>query len=301
MKKVNISKYYLITIAPLGTKYYPIQFLTLPKRPLVVFLSCKNLSSWADFCQDEQLIQSISVVGSRNSCFRRTQYTVALCSKLSSEGYTIVSGLAYGIDAAAHEGALKGGGVIPTVAVLGNGLPSVYPKAHENLARRIVESGGCVLSAFPPNFAPLPRNFLIRNVLIATLCSKLVVMQATQRSGALSTARHAIELGKEVYAVPGPIEDTRFLGSNNLLKESAYVLTEEKDILGFNSIEKKLPLYAKGSIENKLFKILNELGVITLQDLQGDEELILALTKLEIEGLVTRSVSGEYTRVASVS
>jgi DNA processing protein len=171
---------------------------------------------------------AIAIVGTRHA----TRYGLSQAEKLSAGlarvGFTIVSGLARGIDAAAHRGALEAGG--RTVAVLGSGLLEVYPPEHESLARDVAASG-CVLSEAPPRMMPLSGAFPQRNRLISGLSVGTIVVEAANRSGALITARHAYEQGREVFAVPGPIDSRLSHGCHALIKDGAKLVESIDDVL----------------------------------------------------------------------
>ncbi len=143
-------------------------------------------------------------------------------------GFTIVSGMAWGIDSAAHRGALAAGG--RTIAVLGSGLANPYPKGNEKLLAEIVENGAAI-TEFPLNFPPRPENFPRRNRLISGLCLGVVVVEAAERSGSLITARWAMEQGREVFAVPGPIDSTTSRGTHRLIKDGAKLVERVEDVI----------------------------------------------------------------------
>ena len=171
---------------------------------------------------------AIAVVGSRHASRYGLQTAERLAYDLALRGATIVSGLARGIDGAAHRGALKAGG--RTIAVLGNGLSLVYPPEHEQLSRQIIEQGA-LLSEYPMTMEPLAQNFPRRNRIISGLSLGVVVVEAAARSGALITAGCALEQGREVFAVPGPITTPTSQGTHHLLQDGAKLVTSVEDIL----------------------------------------------------------------------
>ena len=170
----------------------------------------------------------VAVVGAR----RATPYGIgaaeSLAEGLAEAGVTVVSGLARGVDAAAHRAALRGGG--RTLAVLGAGHDHLYPPEHRNLAREVAASGA-VLTEFPPDARPLPHHFPRRNRIIAGLAAATVVVEARERSGSLSTARHAADSNREVFAVPGPITSSLSAGCHSLLRSGAALVTGVADLL----------------------------------------------------------------------
>src|SRR3989344_7808863 len=140
-----------------------------------------------------------------------------------------------GIDEAAHQGALDGGG--RTVAVLGTSLDNIYPKQNEGLAKRILSSGGAIISEFPLGQEYHPQNFLIRNRIISGLARATLVIEAPEKSGALATARFALEQNREIFVVPGGIESQNYKGSNALIKAGATPVEGPQDILDFFDIK----------------------------------------------------------------
>lgn len=171
---------------------------------------------------------AVSIVGSRKAgtqgCFHARQFAEALVQS----GVTVVSGLALGIDAAAHRGALRSG---RTIAVLAHGLDQVYPPEHQVLAAEILDAGGLLLSEYPDGVSPRPHYFLHRNRLIAWAGLGVVVIEAGHRSGALSTAIAALELGREVMVVPGPVSGGHYSGGHRLIRDGALLVERAEDVL----------------------------------------------------------------------
>lgn len=171
----------------------------------------------------------IAIVGTRKATREGLALAHETARELASRGCTIVSGLALGIDGAAHEGALAAGG--RTIAVLANGLDEVYPKQHERLAQLIVDSGGCLISEYPVGTPSYPSQFLERNRIVSGLSIATVVIEAPARSGSLATARNAVEQGREVFIFPGGANHTNYRGSHKLIRDGARLVTGYKDIL----------------------------------------------------------------------
>ena len=171
----------------------------------------------------------VAIVGSRRATRAGRDFAHALARDLASGGLVVVSGLAYGIDAAAHRGALAASG--RTVAVLGSGLDQIYPRAHERLARDILAADGAVVSEYSPDTGPRKHRFPERNRLISGLTLGVVVVEATTRSGSLITARMAAEQGREVMAVPGPVTSPLAGGCHRLLKSGAALIEDADDVL----------------------------------------------------------------------
>jgi DNA processing protein len=152
-----------------------------------------------------------------------------LARDLASRGITIVSGLARGIDTAAHRGAVQGKG--RTIAVIGTGIDSVYPKENNGLVREILAAGGCVVSQFPLGTPPIPENFPYRNRIISGLSLGVLIIEASERSGSLITARLAAEQNREVMAVPGNITSGNSFGTNYLIKSGAKLVQQWQDVV----------------------------------------------------------------------
>jgi DNA processing protein len=200
--------------------------------------------------------------------------------ELASAGLVVVSGLARGIDAEAHRGALEVDGT--TVAVLGCGIDRDYPAAHAELARRVSETG-LIVSEYAPGVEPAPWRFPARNRLVAGLCAATVVVEARERSGALITADLALEEGREVFAVPGEITSSLSAGTNALLKLGAGPLTGAGDILASFGIEPEAGPTERAPLLELLPASADELVRKTGL---GADEVARELVELEIEGQV---------------
>lgn len=203
----------------LGDPDYPPALLDLSDPPCVVFwLGAMKFS----------VGRALAVVGSRAASVGGERTAERFAADLSAGGVTIVSGLALGIDGAAHRGGLMGPG--STIAVLGTGPDRVYPARHRDLAHRISESG-LILSEFPPGVPPVAGNFPRRNRLIAALAKGVLVVEAAVESGSLITARQAGELGREVFAIPGSIHAPQSRGCHRLIREGAKLVEVVEDVL----------------------------------------------------------------------
>ncbi|MFO7594083.1 MAG: DNA-processing protein DprA [Pseudomonadota bacterium] len=171
----------------------------------------------------------LAMVGSRNPGVVGRETAHDFARSLAAAGLVVTSGLAQGIDTAAHRGALDGGG--HTVAVFGTGLDRVYPAKNRQLAHTIVEQGGCLVSEYPPGTEPLPANFPRRNRIISGLSLGTLVVEAALRSGSLITARYAAEQGREVFAIPGSIHNPLARGCHQLIRQGAKLVETAADIL----------------------------------------------------------------------
>lgn len=171
---------------------------------------------------------TFAIVGQRKASAAGRKHAAAIAYSLSRSGAVIVSGMADGIDGAAHQGALDGG--TPTVAVLGTPIDRCYPAHHAGLMREIIRHGA-VISEYPPGAPTYPGNFLSRNRIVSGICRGVLVVEAGGRSGALETAGRALAQNRDVFAVPGPIDSDDYIGTNSLIKNGASAVTCAEDIL----------------------------------------------------------------------
>jgi DNA processing protein len=174
--------------------------------------------------------QLLAIVGARKANLRTASLIERISKGAAERSVVIISGLAYGIDAAAHRGALAAHDGV-TVAVLGTPLDRIYPTAHRWMAEEIIAKGGALISTYPKGSQVYPSNFLERNRIIAGMSRAILVGQAGARSGSLATARFALEENREVLALPGDVLDEGFAGSNRLLREGATVVTNLEEVL----------------------------------------------------------------------
>jgi len=242
---------------------------------------------------------AVAIVGTRSATPQGKELARQFASALSQAGLTVISGLALGIDAAAHQGALDGGG--KTIAVLGTPLNHIYPRQNERLAKEILKNGGAIISEFPFNQEYHPQNFLIRNRIISGLSNAILIIEAPERSGALATAKFALEQNREVLAVPGNITAQNYKGSNALIKAGATPVTSPEDILDYFQIEK--PASPKTELEtdssdNPILKVLKKKGELTLEQILNESlleisELNKNLGALVIKGIIKES-NGKY-------
>ena len=243
------------------------------------------------------LRRSIAVVGSRKASPQGVEVTQKICRDLSAAGVIIISGLAMGIDTAAHEGCLEGGS--PTVAVLGCGLDVDYPVENAQLKERIVQQGGILLSEYPPGFRANKHVVQVRNRIISGLGRALLMMESRIQSGSMLTVHHALDQGKEVYAYPG-IPGTEWAeGAHQLLREGANYFTGAEDVLEdlgwdqdlqchVNAHKTELPPMSEG--QRCIYKLLGlkELSFDQLAEKSGMNAPTLSaeLTMLQMMGLV---------------
>lgn len=210
-----------IRLLTFSSPMYPENLANIYDPPYVLYVRCKERINLNNYLK-------IAVVGNRKMTPYGKETTTQLAGNFAKSGALVVSGMAEGIDGAAHEAALACGA--PTVAVLGCGVDVAYPPFHDELMDKIIENG-MVISEFPPGTKPLGSNFPIRNRIISGICEATVVVEAKVKSGSLITADCALEQGRDVYAVPGNINLATSEGPNNLIKQGAKIITSASDIL----------------------------------------------------------------------
>ncbi len=248
----------------------------------------------------------VAVVGARCCTAYGRSVAEQIADDLAVEGVTVISGLARGIDAAAHRGALRTG---RTIAVLGSGLDRIYPPEHEKLADRITDSGA-IVSEYPLGTPPLAINFPARNRIISGLAAAVLIVEAAKRSGALITVDFALEQGKEVLVVPGSVRSPASAGCLNLLKQGAAPATEAADILwaigrepnpaGAGPPSGQRQSQSTSHEQQVLEKVGFEkthIDTILAGDGRGAKTVMAELTLLELDGTVSREPGGWFTRV----
>jgi DNA processing protein len=245
--------------------------------------------------------KSVAIVGSRTSTPAGLIVARQLSRDLAARGYTIVSGLAAGVDGAAHQGALDAGGA--TVAVLGCGVDVVYPYRHRALAAAIAGSG-CLVSEYPPGSEPVAWHFPMRNRIISGLAQAVVVVEASEKSGSLITAKCAADQGRDVLAVPGSVASGRYRGCHALIRDGARLVETVDDILEeLEGITRRAsdeipsnPLFAS-DLEHVMARgepyLLDDLALRTGRPAQ---DLLTELGHLEIEGRIARTSAGRFVR-----
>jgi DNA processing protein len=233
---------------------------------------------------------SVAIVGARSCSPYGAQVARELARDLASAGVVVVSGLARGVDGEAHRGALAAGGL--TVAVLGCGIDRDYPRAHADLARRVAESG-LIVSEYEPGVEPSPWRFPARNRIVAGLARATVVVEARRRSGALITADFALELGRDVFAVPGEITAGLSEGTNDLIRQGAIPLLAAADVLETLGIEPRATRGPPTGLSPEAEAVWGALrsGALSLDEISrttgvGAAEVAVTLTELELAGLV---------------
>lgn len=279
MKKVNIS--------------LTLEKEDLPKRLTVIGDPPKKLFIKGADIRKLVKLPTLAIVGSRRVSAYGKHVTERLVGELAADGVVIVSGLALGLDAIVHQATLDAKGT--TIAVLPGGIDRVYPRTNVPLARAIVASGGSLVSESSGEMSPQKFNFLIRNRLISALADGVLITEAAIRSGSLNTARHALEQGRTVFAVPGNITSELSGGTNNLIKLGATPVTCVQDIydsLGWEPTKKKTSdVTAYTPAEQAILKILKKHDSISSEELLAlsklpNSEFFETMTMLEIAGTI---------------
>jgi len=283
-----------IKVTGLGDPDYPNLLAEIPDPPVVIY-SRGRLPAHE--------MPLIAIVGARKATPYGRVMAKKLAEDLASLGWGVVSGMARGIDTAAHEGAITGNGY--TLAVFGCGVDVCYPRENQKLYDKIAEEG-CLLSEFPPGTGPQPKNFPVRNRIISGCSLGTLVVEASERSGALISASFALEQGRDVFAVPGSVTSARSRGTNNLIKQGAKLVESAEDVIAeypYLSFASPVPREgpAKGTKlppeEAAVYKYLNlePAHIDQLAEVTGMPVSIIGsiLTMLELKGLAKR-LPGHY-------
>ena len=294
-------------IIPITSADYPDQLRQIGRAPCLLYLrgNIENLH-----------LPQIAIVGSRRMTRGGADNARAWSQYLAVGGFAITSGLAHGVDGAAHNGALDGGG--KTIAVMATGIDAIYPRAHLKLAEQIIDQGGTLITEFKPRTKPLGTNFPSRNRIISGLSLGVLVVEAALRSGSLITARFALEQDREVFAIPGSIHNPQSRGCHHLIKQGAHLVEKAEEIvdqlkgalsglaLDALSSDAQSPSVAtlpEPNLEAEELRLLSRLGYepMDMDSLIGDDsfsvaELSRLLVALEIKGLI-ESQNGLYQRL----
>jgi DNA processing protein len=217
-----------IHLALPGDPEYPERLREIPHPPFGIYIRGQL---------HEQNASILAIVGTRRATPDGKGIARRFSAHLTRAGFSVASGLAFGVDAAAHEGCLDSGG--KTIAILAGGLANVYPKNNAPLAQKILGAGGALISEYPPDLPALPHRFLERNRIVSGLAQGVLVVESPERSGSLATARFAFEQNRDVFVVPGPITHPNFKGSHALIRQGAELVTQPEDILESYGITKE--------------------------------------------------------------
>ena len=235
---------------------------------------------------------AVAVVGARSATVDGCVRVSELSEELARCNIVVVSGLALGIDGAAHRGALNSGSGHSTVAVLAHGLDMVYPPSHTGLAGRIVDTGGLLISEYPPRTKPMKHHFLARNRIVAGLSRGVIVAEAGERSGSLVTAQFAINSGRDVFALVGEAQDDASIGCQNLVEQGAIPIASASGVLREYGIDLARSLSERA----KPRKVV--LGLASFMEMTGVS--FHELLRLELDGIIERTAGNQVKVSASL-
>lgn len=272
--------------------HYPKQLKAIAAAPKQLFYLGEDPANYADDIL-------VAVVGSRKVSPYGRHVTTELAGALARHGIVIVSGLALGVDALAHQAAVEAGG--RTIAVLPCGLDKIYPATNHHLAKRILATGGTLITEYPKQTEPFPTNFVARNRIISGFSQAVLITEAAEKSGSLHTANFALEQGREVLAVPGNITSLLSAGTNNLIKAGATPVTGTQDILlalSLDSLPQARDNTAANHEEHLIITLLSK-GICDTDELLDRSDLDPALfnqtlTMMEITGKVKAAGGGTW-------
>ncbi len=284
-----------ITVISQYSPLYPRLLLQIPDPPICLFALHKNN-------QPETNTESvhIAIVGSRNHSTYGKTITYQIAFELAQAGITIVSGLALGIDAIAHQAALDAGG--KTIAVLGCGVDVVYPPYNRGLRQQIIDSGNTLLSEFPPKSQPSRGSFVVRNRVVSGMSKGVLITEGTERSGSLITASNAANQGRDVFAIPGHINSSTAQAPLLLLKQGAKLVTTSDDILAEYSLQDNVhrqKVRAQLTAEQTEVYAFLEISPqfadeIAVQLSWSIIRVMNVLSILEVEGIIGKDSDGRY-------
>ncbi len=273
---------------------YPETLRQLFDPPIVIL-------GWGELLK--QHARNLAVVGARRMTSYGRQITDQLISGLAGSDVVIISGLARGVDGEAHKAALASG--LVTWAVLGSGFGNLYPPQHRDLALRIVENGGTLLSEYWPDAKPEPHHFPARNRIIAALADAVLVIEADEKSGSLITVDHALDLGRDIWAVPGNATSRFSRGTNNLLRHGATLIASSEDILaewnwGTTAPQSGELVPPLEGCPQLVYRVLTD-QISSLEDIVDNSglttsEVLAALMELELGGWVEAAAAQSYRR-----
>lgn len=288
-----------INILPIPHEEYPEMLKYIADPPLVLYVYGSIPKA-----------NAVAIVGSRKASGYGVETAFKIASELALSDIVIVSGMARGIDTAAHSGALDAGG--KTVAVLGCGVDIVYPPENRNLMERIIKSGA-VISEYPPGISPTTFNFPARNRIISGMSLGTLVVEAGLKSGSLITANFALEQGRDVFSIPGNICNYNSMGTNRLIKDGAKIVLDSDDILNELSFG-TVPFENKrrGKVKSKTIGLGEKgkkiIAALRIEDLYDEElsektkihliDLYEILLDLELRGIVKKSITGKYMYIS---
>lgn len=292
-KQVKVLEKKGISVVSLSNSSYPEMLREIEDAPVVLYIK-------GDIQPQDRY--AISIVGSRKPTSYGTSVTENISEELASMGFTIVSGMARGIDSISHRGALRAGG--RTIAVLGSGLDVPYPAENKGLMDKVAASG-CAMSEFPPGTSPDRENFPRRNRIISGLSLGVLVIEATSDSGSLITAGYALEQGREVFAVPGNITSSMSKGTNELIKRGAMLTRKAEDIIeelapvlkGFIRSKEKAKIEVtdeEKDLCNQLSGEPRHIDIISRESGLATSKVLEILLRLELKGVVRQTMGNRF-------
>ena len=248
----------------------------------------------------------VAIVGTRKPTPQTRELTTEICDKLAKSGVVVISGLALGTDGIAHDATVKSGG--KTIAVMPSGLDKLYPVTNQPIAKRILDSGGAIISEYPKGHRPRKADFLERNRIIAALSDLVIIPEASAQSGSLNTANNSYKIGIPIAVVPGDIKNSQYAGTNKLLIEGkAHAIACGDDVLRILGIEPKTPKQTELNLEtftDKEAKIISaisqgaqsidEIGISSRIDTQ---EIQRHITMLEVQGTIKQDSQGKINLI----
>ncbi|MBD3270178.1 DNA-protecting protein DprA [Candidatus Peregrinibacteria bacterium] len=265
-----------------SSKEYPMLLMQIPYPPWMLYRKGSSL-----LCLEKML----AIVGTRKATENGLELAHDWSKSFADAGGTVVSGLAFGVDAAAHRGAIKS-----TIAVLPGGLMSIAPRSHIGLAKQILANGGALISEYPPEKDCRKHHFLERNRIISGLCKATLVIEASEKSGALMTAHYALEQNREVWAVPGNPGKIQSKGCNSLIKVGAGLIDQGEDLLELYGLKGKI-----FELKQNQQSIMREIEKYphSIEELMEklDQNIVYELPTLETLGLIRLNNQFKYEKV----
>ena len=287
----HASSYPDVTIAPSDPRY-PEEFRDLGEDAPVQVFARGSLEVLA-------ARPRVAIVGTRRATGYGLRVTREVASAFARAGAVVVSGMAWGIDGAAHRAALDAGGL--TIGVLGTGLDQLYPRSHRDLQNEVA-ARGLLLSELYPDEHGMRFTFIHRNRLIAALCSVVIVTEAPERSGALNTVTHALDLGRTIAAVPGPIDQPQSAGANAVIRDGGHIITSIEDALALAGltpparVPRGSPLGDAGRVWSALGTGGLDIDALCAKTGLPAAQCLAAVTELEVAGSIECALSGVIRR-----
>lgn len=279
------------TVLKSNDMLFPESLRTISQPPKQLHVACTD---WENILSRPK----VAIVGSRKVTPYGTAVTKQVASELALAGVVVVSGLAYGVDAIAHQAALDAGGI--TAAILPTSLDAIYPVRHTQLAHTMVEQGGALITEYKTGSTPFKWSFVERNRIVSGFADALIVTEAAAKSGTLHTADFALDQGREVFAVPGNITSPASEGTNSLIKAGAQPLTSAQDVLmylGITGQKRTIPTSSDPVEQAILSGLLDGITDVSVLQARSDapiQRFNQALTMLEIKGVIENTGNNQW-------